>query len=234
MLSPSPPRYRTSHGTTGPMDNPALCVMLGIAHLLFASSNNHYTWQSPGQPHLCVCVMLGIAHLLFASSNNHYTWRKVTTTVNNIIVGRLWVDNHGEMDIKNHTTGDNCHLKFYAYSYFSREVPRKVCAHSQLDTRIINIQKLNFTYLFISRYLSLCAIAVYLTEELLVTLCVCVCVCLRVWLLACLCVCLMLMADGPRVEPGHPSSLVKMYCVFWFTFVCSFSALTLLVGSFDP
>ena len=29
-------------------------------------------------------------------------------------------------------------------------------------------------------------------------------------------------------------SLVKMHCgVFWFTFVCSFSALTLLVGSFD-
>ena len=50
----------------------------------------------------------------------------MTTTVNNIIVGRLWVDNHGEMDIKNHTTGDNCHLKFFAYSYFSREVPRKV------------------------------------------------------------------------------------------------------------
>jgi len=30
-------------------------------------------------------------------------------------------------------------------------------------------------------------------------------------------------------------SLVKMHCgVFWFSFVCSFSALTLLVGSFDP
>jgi len=78
-------------------------------------------------------VRSGIAHLLFASSNNHYTWRKVTTTVNNIIVGRLWVDNHGEMDIKNHTTGDNCHLKFFAYSYFSREVPRKVSRHSQFS-----------------------------------------------------------------------------------------------------
>jgi hypothetical protein len=71
-------------------------------------------------------IPLGIAHLLFPKSGNHYTWRKVTTTVNNIIVGRLWVDNHGDMDIKNHKTGDNCHLKYYAYSYFSREVPRKV------------------------------------------------------------------------------------------------------------
>jgi len=85
-------------------------------------------YNSPVDDSLTCCLrcVSGIAHLLFTSSNNHYTWRKVTTTVNNIIVGRLWVDNHGEMDIKNHTTGDNCHLKFFAYSYFSREPPRKV------------------------------------------------------------------------------------------------------------
>ena len=47
----------------------------------------------------------------------------------------------------------------------------------------------------------------------------------------------------PRVGPGHPSSplysLVKMDCgvlfyFVWFSFMCSFSALTLSVGSFDP
>uniref|UniRef100_K1RLP6 Oxysterol-binding protein 1 n=1 Tax=Magallana gigas TaxID=29159 RepID=K1RLP6_MAGGI len=67
-----------------------------------------------------------IAHLVFKKSGNHYTWRKVTTTVHNIIVGKLWVDNHGEMDISNHRNGDKCHLKYSAYSYFSREIPRKV------------------------------------------------------------------------------------------------------------
>ncbi|XP_076363799.1 oxysterol-binding protein 1-like isoform X2 [Tachypleus tridentatus] len=71
-------------------------------------------------------IPLGIAHLVFASTGHHYTWRKVTTTVHNIIVGKLWVDHHGEMDIVNHTTGDKCHLKFIPYSYFSRETPRKV------------------------------------------------------------------------------------------------------------
>ena len=69
---------------------------------------------------------IGIAHLVFPKSGNHYTWRKVATTVHNIIVGKLWVDNHGEMDIKNHHNGDNCHLKYSAYSYFSRDMPRKV------------------------------------------------------------------------------------------------------------
>ncbi|XP_060080421.1 oxysterol-binding protein 1-like isoform X2 [Ylistrum balloti] len=71
-------------------------------------------------------IPLGIAHLLFKKSGNHYTWRKVTTTVHNIIVGKLWVDHHGEMDITNHTNNDKCHLKYSAYSYFSREKPRKV------------------------------------------------------------------------------------------------------------
>lgn len=71
-------------------------------------------------------IPLGIAHLVFKKSGNHYTWRKVTTTVHNIIVGKLWVDNHGEMDISNHRNGDKCHLKYSAYSYFSREIPRKV------------------------------------------------------------------------------------------------------------
>ena len=68
----------------------------------------------------------GIAHLHFEESKGHYTWRKVTTTVHNIIVGKLWVDNHGEMEIVNHTNGDTCIMKYSPYSYFSREVPRKV------------------------------------------------------------------------------------------------------------
>ena len=68
----------------------------------------------------------GISHAVFKKSGNHYSWRKVTTTVHNIIVGKLWVDNHGEMDIVNHTNGDKCHLKFSTYSYFSRDIPRKV------------------------------------------------------------------------------------------------------------
>jgi len=68
---------------------------------------------------------------VFPASGNHYTWRKVTTTVHNIIVGRLWVDNHGEMEIVNHKNGDKCHMKYMPYSYFSRETPRKVM--SQLN-----------------------------------------------------------------------------------------------------
>ncbi|CAA9999878.1 unnamed protein product [Nesidiocoris tenuis] len=70
-------------------------------------------------------VPLGSAHLTF-DNGNHYSWRKVTTTVHNIIVGKLWVDQHGEMDITCPTNGHKCHLSYIPYSYFNREAQRKV------------------------------------------------------------------------------------------------------------
>uniref|UniRef100_A0A3B4AIT4 Oxysterol-binding protein n=1 Tax=Periophthalmus magnuspinnatus TaxID=409849 RepID=A0A3B4AIT4_9GOBI len=69
---------------------------------------------------------LGTIHAIFEKGQSHYTWKKVTTTVHNIIVGKLWIDQSGEIDVVNHTTGDRCHLKFAPYSYFSRDVARKV------------------------------------------------------------------------------------------------------------
>lgn len=99
-----------------------------------------------------VISIQGNIHLLFHSSGNHYMWSKVTSTVHNIIVGKLWIDQvcttclsprklqshalwshvfpvfhqSGDIDIVNITTKDTCRLKFSPYSYFSREVPRKV------------------------------------------------------------------------------------------------------------
>uniref|UniRef100_A0A1I8ETP1 Oxysterol-binding protein n=2 Tax=Wuchereria bancrofti TaxID=6293 RepID=A0A1I8ETP1_WUCBA len=69
---------------------------------------------------------VGYTYVKFLDSGNEYSYKKVTTTVHNIIVGKLWIDNHGEMLIENHKTGDKCILKFHPYSYFSREPPRKI------------------------------------------------------------------------------------------------------------
>ncbi|XP_034953421.1 oxysterol-binding protein 2 [Zootoca vivipara] len=69
---------------------------------------------------------LGYIHLEFHSSGNHYVWQKVTSTVHNIIVGKLWIDQSGDIEIINYKSKDKCQLKFTPYSYFSRDVPRKV------------------------------------------------------------------------------------------------------------
>ncbi|KAK2497367.1 hypothetical protein MC885_017609 [Smutsia gigantea] len=92
---------------------------------------------------------LGAIHLEFQASGNHYVWRKSTSTVHNIIVGKLWIDQvrgalgegrvaqestpdctpphqTGDVEIVNHKTKDRCQLKFLPYSYFSKEGARKV------------------------------------------------------------------------------------------------------------
>lgn len=96
-------------------------------------------------------LLPGAIHLEFQASGNHYVWRKSTSTVHNIIVGKLWIDQvrgtswrrgcewpgdrpptttfcyqTGDIEIVNHKTKDRCQLKFLPYSYFSKEVARKV------------------------------------------------------------------------------------------------------------
>ena len=57
------------------------------------------------------------------SIRKHYEYinlyLSVKTVVHNIVVGKLWIDQHGEMEVINHFTGDKCHMKFEPYSYFS-------------------------------------------------------------------------------------------------------------------
>ncbi|XP_038216713.1 oxysterol-binding protein 1 [Zerene cesonia] len=67
--------------------------------------------------------------VLFRRSGSRYRWSKVTTTVHNIIVGKLWVDNHGDMEIVGEAgpaTGYVAHLKYLPYGYFSKDTQRKV------------------------------------------------------------------------------------------------------------
>ncbi|EFA08460.1 oxysterol-binding protein 1 isoform X1 [Tribolium castaneum] len=72
-------------------------------------------------------IPLGTAQVEF-DNGNKFSWRKVTTTIHNIIVGKLWVDQHGDMEIigKGAAAGIKCHLKYIPYSYFTRDTQRRV------------------------------------------------------------------------------------------------------------
>ena len=41
-----------------------------------------------------------------------YTWRRVTTTIHNVIVGRMWIEHHGSMLIEG-PNGLTCHIEFH-------------------------------------------------------------------------------------------------------------------------
>ncbi|CAA9995452.1 unnamed protein product [Nesidiocoris tenuis] len=49
---------------------------------------------------------------------------KVMTNINNVIIGKLWIDQEGDMLIKNHTNGYKCKMTFFPFSMFSRDVKR--------------------------------------------------------------------------------------------------------------
>lgn len=50
----------------------------------------------------------GTIHCVFHASGNHYTWKKVTTTVHNIIVGKLWIDQVGRWAVPRASVSLQC------------------------------------------------------------------------------------------------------------------------------
>eukprot|EP00039_Didymoeca_costata_P006210 m.88312 g.88312 ORF g.88312 m.88312 type:complete len:748 (+) comp13159_c0_seq2:213-2456(+) len=71
-------------------------------------------------------IPTGLSHVELPKFGDNFTFTKVMTTVHNIIVGKLWIDQSGTMVIKNHATGDECTLKYIPYSYFSSSQARRV------------------------------------------------------------------------------------------------------------
>ncbi|GJQ15852.1 hypothetical protein GpartN1_g7643.t1 [Galdieria partita] len=50
---------------------------------------------------------------------DYITYEKATTCVHNILIGRVWIDNYGEMVLKNHTTGDYAIIKLRKTGWLS-------------------------------------------------------------------------------------------------------------------
>ena len=57
---------------------------------------------------------IGLQHIRLKSTNEHFYFNRPTTYINNIIMGKMFVDHAGEMKIKNHQTGHVAVLDFKA------------------------------------------------------------------------------------------------------------------------
>lgn len=60
------------------------------------------------------------------TSGEKYSWNKVNTSVNNIIMGKLWIDNDGECVIKDLMGGWKCILVYFPFSFHNKEKQRRV------------------------------------------------------------------------------------------------------------
>ncbi|CAG0923869.1 unnamed protein product [Notodromas monacha] len=54
--------------------------------------------------------------------NEYITWSNPPCCVHNIIVGKLWYEQYGQMEIENHTTKYRCSLTFRSAGWFSKNL----------------------------------------------------------------------------------------------------------------
>uniref|UniRef100_A0A8B9LB75 Oxysterol-binding protein n=1 Tax=Astyanax mexicanus TaxID=7994 RepID=A0A8B9LB75_ASTMX len=54
--------------------------------------------------------------------NEAYTWTNPTCCVHNIIVGQLWIEQYGNVEVINHRTGERCCLNFKPCGLFGKEL----------------------------------------------------------------------------------------------------------------
>ncbi|CAF3824366.1 unnamed protein product [Rotaria magnacalcarata] len=64
----------------------------------------------------------GLLTLELKRHHEIYTWESVTCTIHNIVVGRLWFEYHGTMEIINHSNKMKAIINFKPYSWSSKEL----------------------------------------------------------------------------------------------------------------
>uniref|UniRef100_A0AAR2JG36 Oxysterol-binding protein n=1 Tax=Pygocentrus nattereri TaxID=42514 RepID=A0AAR2JG36_PYGNA len=64
----------------------------------------------------------GIITLELPKHNEAYTWTNPTCCVHNIIVGQLWIEQYGNVEVINHKTGERCSLTFKSCGLFGKEL----------------------------------------------------------------------------------------------------------------
>uniref|UniRef100_A0A2K6F9Y3 Oxysterol-binding protein n=1 Tax=Propithecus coquereli TaxID=379532 RepID=A0A2K6F9Y3_PROCO len=72
----------------------------------------------------------GTITLELLKHNEAYTWTNPTCCVHNVIIGKLWIEQYGTVEIVNHRTGHKCVLNFKPCGLFGKEL-HKVEGHIQ-------------------------------------------------------------------------------------------------------
>uniref|UniRef100_A0A672NMM1 Oxysterol-binding protein n=1 Tax=Sinocyclocheilus grahami TaxID=75366 RepID=A0A672NMM1_SINGR len=66
----------------------------------------------------------GTMTLELSKHREAYTWTNPMCCVHNVILGKLWIEQYGTVEIVNHSTGDKCVLNFKPCGMFGKELHR--------------------------------------------------------------------------------------------------------------
>jgi len=75
--------------------------------------------------------VLGTFHLVLKTTDEHFSWKAVNCTVNNVVVGSMWVEHSGTTTILNHKTNSSAKVEMIPSSWLSRN--RYSCKVSVCD-----------------------------------------------------------------------------------------------------
>ncbi|CAG0880371.1 unnamed protein product [Darwinula stevensoni] len=64
----------------------------------------------------------GVMTVVLSRHGEAYTWSNVPCCVHNVIVGKLWIEQYGTMEITCHRTGYKAQITFKPSGWFSRDV----------------------------------------------------------------------------------------------------------------
>ncbi|XP_048589891.1 oxysterol-binding protein-related protein 1 isoform X2 [Nematostella vectensis] len=64
----------------------------------------------------------GMVTLKFPKHNEVYTWNNVNSCVHNIIVGQLWIEQYGQIEISSLSSGDRATIHFKPAGWFGKEL----------------------------------------------------------------------------------------------------------------
>lgn len=62
----------------------------------------------------------GKNHLILKSTKDHFVWEKPFTNVHNIIIGKIYVEHYGNVEVVNESTGEKAVLDFKKRGWFDR------------------------------------------------------------------------------------------------------------------
>lgn len=72
----------------------------------------------------------GRTHIYFSNSKDHFFYTNPVTRIHNLIIGKMWIEHYGELNITNLKNGDSCNVTFQKSGFFSNSSNKNI--HGQI------------------------------------------------------------------------------------------------------
>jgi len=102
---------------------------------LHAETENWIFWQSQSLKtkfagNSLDATVIGTSNVYLKETKEYFKWNSAKTSVHNIIMGKLWLDHYGELDVRNKTSGESAKIRMKQCGWFSagwHELDGEVC-----------------------------------------------------------------------------------------------------------